>query len=97
MLFFYKLSPPRNKDKLHLPLVPVEFIQIMRGTLAKMAGEGLVQPDFVGLDFWTGFPKKFNSKKDYEDSKEKEQNQLKRRHSITMNSAAKILPKKVIN
>ena len=49
-----------------LPLVPREFICIFRGTLAKMAGEKMIPMEFVDLEMWTGWPRKFNSKKCYE-------------------------------
>lgn len=48
-----------------------------------MAGEGLIPPDFVGLEFWSGFPRKFNSKKDYQVSKEKETKLMKRTSTAT--------------
>lgn len=91
-LFFF-CSPPRNKDKLHLPVVPNEFIKILRGTLAKMAGEGIFPNSFIGLQFWSRFPRKFNSKKEYEDSKEK--TPRKRENPIPMKQVEKVPDVKV--
>lgn len=45
-----------------LPLVPAAFIRILKGTLAKMAGEGVVPFDHVNLQFWDKIPRKFNCK-----------------------------------
>lgn len=68
--FLYILfSPPRNPDLLKLPLVPPQFVNIFRGTLAKMAGEKIIPYEFVDLDFWNTFPRRFNSKKTYQNSK----------------------------
>lgn len=61
--------PPRNPDIRKLPKVPEDFIRIFRGTLAKMAGEKIIPYDFVNLDFWNAFPRKFNTKKNYQTSK----------------------------
>lgn len=69
MHFFSLLSPPRNLDIMHLDLVPQRFIQILKGSLAKMAGEEMIPRDFVDADFWSKFPTRFNQKKYNETSK----------------------------
>lgn len=55
--------PPRNKDILHLPLVPAAFVRIFKGALAKMAGKGIIPIEYVNSRFWTALPLKFNCKK----------------------------------
>ena len=46
---------------MNVPLVPSAFVRIVKGTLAKMSGEGVIPLDYVDLDFWNKIPRKFNS------------------------------------
>ena len=45
-----------------LPLIPAGFLRILKGSLAKMAGEKVIPPHYVNLKFWEKIPRKFNSK-----------------------------------
>lgn len=56
---------------MHLELVPQQFIQILKGTIAKMAGEDMIPRDFVDIDFWSKFPTRFNQRKYNDPSKVK--------------------------
>ena len=46
-----------------LEAVPLQFVLILKGTLAKMAGQGIVPNEFVDVDFWTKFQGRFNNRK----------------------------------
>ena len=53
-------------------LVHKDFVALLKTTLSRMAGSGILDQSFVNLDFWRNWPKKFREARRYVFDKEDE-------------------------
>ena len=56
----------KGKPKPPEELVPDRFVKMVKCSLAKMAGAGLLEPDLIAHEFWRWFPKKMSNSKTYQ-------------------------------
>lgn len=47
-----------------------KFVAFLRATLSKMAGTGIIDPDFINVEFWSSWPRKFYNIRTYDSTKE---------------------------
>ena len=59
--------PPNNTryPKKNETLVPFEFVGLLKMSLARMSGAGILDPCHINLAFWNNWPKKFREAKRY--------------------------------
>lgn len=62
-------SPNQTKDD--DDPVPLEFVRLVKSTMSKMVGAGVLTSTFMDLDFWTRFPRKMSACKAYLNRKKK--------------------------
>ena len=62
---------PKAKDF----LIPHEFVALLKSTLSRMTGVGILDYSFVNLDFWRAWPKKYREAKRYAKSSVGEQDE----------------------
>ena len=65
--FLRNYSWPANNSRISddPDVVPAEFVALIKSTLARTAGAGLLDPDIVDLEFWNNWPKKYREAKRY--------------------------------
>ena len=60
-----------SREKLEAKgFVNIKFIVFLKATLGKMMGTGILPHDFVDLQFWQSWPRKFYNVKAYDSTKE---------------------------
>ena len=52
---------PRSKDH----LIPQEFVALLKCSLSRLCGAGIIDHSFVNLHFWNNWPKKYREAKRY--------------------------------
>ena len=63
----YRMSREKMEAK---GFVNIKFIVFLKATLGKMMGTGILPNDFVDLNFWQSWPRKFYNVKSYNSTKE---------------------------
>lgn len=73
-LIFYLLNSGGSKEEIS-PL-DSKFIAFLKATLAKMAGLDVISIDFIDLDFWLSWPRRFYNIRSYDLTKRELENDL---------------------
>lgn len=65
LLYLLLFRPKKDKKG---ELVPAQFVAFLRASLAKLAGNKYIRPDFIDMEFWAKMPLKFSAVKFYDKS-----------------------------
>ena len=66
--------------------VPLKFIVFMKGTLGKMVATKTLDPDFINLQFWQNWPRKFYNVKSYDNTKDDFEKETAKAHATGFTS-----------
>ena len=52
--------------KSEIPVIDQNFVAFLKATLGKMAGTNVIDRDHIGLEFWSGWPRKLYNVRSYD-------------------------------